>query len=70
MSDSILTPEELQELTGTDSPKKQMKILAEHGINYVRGVNNHIAVTWYSVNHPSKSHKGGDQPNWDAINAA
>lgn len=70
MSDSFLTPEELQELTGTDSPAKQMKVLSDHGINFVRGVNNHIAVTWYAVNHPNKKFGSDGEPNWSALGAA
>ena len=70
MSDRFLTQDELRELTGTDSATKQMRILSEHGINYVRGVNNHIAVTWHSVNNPLTSQATDNEPDFNALRTA
>lgn len=70
MTDRLLTQDELRELTGTKSAAKQMRILSEHGINYVRGVNNHIAVTWHSVNNPSRPQATDNGPDFDALRMA
>lgn len=70
MTDRFLTQDELRELTGTDSATKQMRILSEHGINYVRGVNNHVAVTWHSVNNPVTPQTTDSGPNFNALRTA
>ncbi|NIB43753.1 DUF4224 domain-containing protein [Pseudomaricurvus alkylphenolicus] len=47
---SLLTPKEMQELTGAKVPSKQIEVLEEHRIGYIKRLNGGPTTTWEAVN--------------------
>lgn len=49
---NIVTPKELEELTGFKRPAEQANCLRVHKIFYIEGKDGQIRTTWHHVNHP------------------
>jgi hypothetical protein len=47
---SILSPDDLIELTGSKNPGKQIEVLAKHGIKFITRTDGKIRTTWQAVN--------------------
>lgn len=47
---SLLTPEEMIEVTGAERPSKQIEVLEANRIGYIRRINGHPTTTWEAVN--------------------
>ncbi|MGZ5026093.1 MAG: DUF4224 domain-containing protein [Methylobacter sp.] len=61
-SNNILTPEELIELTGSRAAKRQIEVLAKHGIKFITRSDGKIRTTWTAVNTVlSQQHKKEEQ---------
>lgn len=65
---NLLTKEEIETLTGANQNTVQARILAEHGIYYIRRKDKSIITTWYHVNHPRFRQVANDsEPNFGAL---
>jgi hypothetical protein len=62
----LLTPDDLQELTGAVHAAQQANVLDRHGIFYIRRRDGKIRTTWHHVNHPAHQ-TAHDGPNVEAI---
>jgi hypothetical protein len=61
----LLTDADLHDLTGYHQPKRQARVLDEHGIRYVLRADGKIRVTWEQVNQPGERGKR-QRPNFEA----
>lgn len=68
-SRNIPTPEELEQLTGTDVPSKQIKFFEKNNIFIMKGPKGHYSVTWYAINNPmnQKAANDDEEPNFGAM---
>ena len=72
---TLITDEEMLEITGAQFPSKQCQILKDHGIAFVRRLDGRPRTTWFNFNHPlhSRHHSfeeeilEDEEPDFDAI---
>lgn len=70
---TLITDEEMLEITGAHFPTKQCQILKEHGIAFVRRLDGRPRTTWFNFNNPlhTRNHIPAEEekvePNFDAI---
>ncbi|WP_230472724.1 DUF4224 domain-containing protein [Gibbsiella quercinecans] len=69
---TLITDEEMIEITGAQFPSKQCQILKDHGIAFVRRPDGRPRTTWYNFNHPLETRyrqpeKTEVTPNWAAL---
>lgn len=72
---TLITDEEMLEITGARFPSKQCQILKDHDIAFVRRLDGRPRTTWFNFNHPLSSrmhpidgYKPEDEePDFDAI---
>ncbi|WP_261287833.1 DUF4224 domain-containing protein [Serratia fonticola] len=70
---TLITEEEMLEITGSHYPSKQCQILLDNGIPFVKRMDGRPRTTWYNLNHPlSTRHpepekKTAVEPNWAAM---
>ncbi|AKW15008.1 DUF4224 domain-containing protein [Salmonella enterica] len=49
---TLITDEEMIEITGAQTPSKQCHILRENGIAFVKRLDGRPRTTWFNLNHP------------------
>lgn len=70
---TLITDEEMIEITGAHFPSKQCQILREHDIAFVRRMDGRPKTTWYNFNHPLNTRhqppeeKEKQEPNWGVM---
>ena len=72
---TLITDEDMLDITGAQFPSKQCQILKEHGIAFVRRLDGRPRTTWFNFNHPLHSrHRPSEEeimedeePDFDAI---
>jgi hypothetical protein len=47
---ALLTPDEMIEVTGAQIPSKQIEVLEDNRIGYIKRINGHPTTTWEAIN--------------------
>jgi len=66
----LLTSNDLIELTGSKTVKKQMEVLKKHSIKFITRTDGKIRTTWTAVNtvlQPQHHKKDDQEPNLDFL---
>lgn len=64
-STTLITDEEIIEITGSRYPSIQCKILQEYGVPFVRRRDGRPRTTWYNFNHPLNTRNKRPEPETD-----
>ncbi|MFJ5331705.1 DUF4224 domain-containing protein [Pectobacterium versatile] len=66
-STTLITDEEIIEITGSRYPSIQCKILQEYGVPFVRRRDGRPRTTWYNFNHPlsTRNKQLEPEPKWE-----
>ncbi|MBI0472216.1 DUF4224 domain-containing protein [Pectobacterium parmentieri] len=64
---TLITDEEIIEITGSRYPSIQCKILQEYGVPFVRRRDGRPRTTWYNFNHPlsTRNKQLEPEPRWE-----
>ncbi|POE21474.1 hypothetical protein BV923_14830 [Pectobacterium odoriferum] len=64
---TLITDEEIIEITGSRYPSIQCKILQEYGVPFVRRRDGRPRTTWYNLNHPlsTRNQQFEPAPKWE-----
>lgn len=69
MSESVVSDEDMADLTGAVQPATQIRILREHGIEPVVRRDGHPRVTWEAVTRAMLRTRPAE-PDWSALRKA
>lgn len=64
----LLTPQELEDITGMAQPSRQAEVLRKNGIYFITRADGKIRTTWFHVHHAGTQTKPVDQePRFDKV---